>query len=284
MKITVSRLDINLKSANLEKLIKLLKNMSILEQYIKSAPSPQIALDIFKNEWSSKLPAPLADLKAGSVPLFEDPRIDWAASQLGGIQGKTVLELGPLEAGHTYMLECLEAASIVSIEANTRAYLKCLIIKEILDLKKTHFLCGDFVEYLRNTQTKFDVCIASGVLYHMNNPAELIGLIAKCTDQIFIWTHYYDKNIILTKPNLRHKFVGSSQSNYDGFKHTLYRYEYERALEWSGFCGGNESNSQWMSRDDILASLKHFGLKDIQISFEAPDHPNGPSFALAAAR
>ncbi|MEH1894348.1 MAG: class I SAM-dependent methyltransferase [Nostoc sp.] len=258
--------------------------MNILDQYIKSAPSPQNALDIFKSEWSSKLPAPLADFKAGSIPLFEDARIDWVSTKLGGIKGKTVLELGPLEAGHTYMLECLEAASILSIEANTRAYLKCLIIKEILELKKTRFLCGDFVEYLRNTLTKFDVCIASGVLYHMNNPAELIGLIAKCTDKIFIWTHYYDKKVISGNPNLRHKFVGSSKSNYDGFKHTLYRQEYEKALEWSGFCGGNASTSYWMSRDDILACLKYFGLKDIEVSFDAPDHPNGPSFALMAVR
>ena len=258
--------------------------MSILDLYIKSAPSHQNALDIFNNEWSSKLPAPLANLKAGSIPLFEDARIDWVATKIDGIQGKTVLELGPLEAGHTYMLERLGAASIVSIEANTHAYLKCLIIKEILELKNTRFLCGDFVEYLRNSQTKFDISIASGVLYHMQNPAELIGLLAKFTDKIFIWTHYYDRRIISANANLRHKFVDSSPANYAGFQHTLYRQEYKKALEWSGFCGGNANNSHWMSRDDILACLKHFGLKNIEISFEAPDHPNGPSFALMAVR
>ncbi len=258
--------------------------MSILEQYIKSVPNTQTILDIFNGEWSSKLPAPLADLKAGSIPLFEDPRIHWAAANLGGIQGKTVLELGPLEAGHTYMLERLGAESIISIEANTRAYLKCLIIKEILELKNSRFLCGDFLEYLRNSQTKFDVCIASGVLYHMQNPAELIGLITKFANQIFIWTHYYDQGIISANPNLRHKFVDSYPASYAGFQHTLYRQEYKKALEWSGFCGGNTDNSHWMSRDDILACLKHFGFKDIQISFDAPDHPNGPSFALTAVR
>lgn len=258
--------------------------MNILDKYVTSAPCPQHALDIFKGEWSSKLPMPLAHLQVGSIPLFEDARIDWAVSQLGGITNKTVLELGPLEAGHTYMLERLGASEIVSIEANTRAYLKCLIIKELLELKRARFLCGDFVEYLRTNQRNFDICIASGVLYHMQNPVELIALATKACNQLFIWTHYYDQAIISKNPNLAHKFLNGTSKEYAGFKHILYRQEYKTALNWTGFCGGSETFSYWLSRDAILACLKHFGMKDIQINFEAPDHPNGPSFALTATR
>lgn len=258
--------------------------MNILDEYVTLTPNPQNALDIFKGEWSSKLPEPLANLRAGSVPLFEDSRIEWCVAQLNGIEGKTVLELGPLEAGHTYMLERFGAAEIVSIEANTRAYLKCLIVKELLALTRTSFLCGDFIEYLQNNQTKFDVCIASGVLYHMRNPAELIALAAKASDQIFIWTHYYNQAIISKNPNLAHKFSSGVPNEYAGFQHTLYRQEYKAALEWTGFCGGKEVFSHWLNRDDIIACLRHFGLNDIQINFEAPDHPNGPSFALTAVR
>lgn len=258
--------------------------MNILDNYVSSAPNQQHALDIFKGEWSSKLPAPLATLEAGSALLFEDARIEWCAAQLGGFEGKTVLELGPLEAGHTYMIERLGAAAIVSIEANTRAYLKCLIVKELLQLKCTRFLCGDFVEYLRTNQTKFDICIASGVLYHMRNPAELIALAAKASDRLFIWTHYYDQAIISKNPNLAHKFSSGVPNEYAGFQHTLYRQEYKAALDWTGFCGGSEMLSHWLSRDDIIACLRHFGLNNIQSNFEAPDHPNGPSFAITAVR
>ena len=258
--------------------------MDILDQYIRSTPSLQNSLDIFKGEWSSKLPSSLVNLRSGSIPLFEDERIDWAVSRLGGVTEKTVLELGPLEAGHTYMLEHLGAKSIISIESNTRAYLKCLIIKEVLEIKKAQFLCGDFVEYLRNNQGKFDVCLASGVLYHMQNPAELIGLISKFTSKVFIWTHYYDKNIISANPNLRHKFTRSSSAKYSGFEHILYRQQYKDALKWQGFCGGSGENSYWMTRNDIIECLKYFDFKDIQIAFDDPAHPNGPSFALAAIK
>jgi hypothetical protein len=258
--------------------------MNILDEYVTSIPSPQNALDIFKGEWSSKLPEPLAELKAGSALLFEDARIDWCATQLGGFEGQSVLELGPLEGGHTYMMERLGAAQIISIEANTRAYLKCLIIKELLNLKRTHFLCGDFLEYLRTNQRKFDICIASGVLYHMRNPAELIALVAKASDRIFIWTHYYDQAIISGNSKLSYRLSRGIPTEYEGFRYALYRQEYKAALNWGGFCGGSAASSNWMSRDDILSCLHHFGLNDIQINFDQPDHPNGPSFALTAVR
>lgn len=258
--------------------------MSILDQYVTSAYTPQEALDIFKGEWSSKLPEPLAGLESGSIPLFEDGRIEWAVAQLGGIESKTVIELGPLEAGHSYMLERLGAESILSVEANSHAYLKCLIVKELLDLKRVRFVYGDCIEYLRSNRTKFDVCIASGILYHMRNPVELIALAAQASDQIFLWTHYYDKAIISKNPNLAHKFPSSKQVEHCGFRHTLYSQEYKVALNWGGFCGGSEASSNWLSRDDILGCLKHFGLNNIEINFDHPDHPNGPSFALVATR
>lgn len=78
--------------------------MEVLDYYIKSAPSSQNALDIFKGEWASMFPAN-ASLVAGTIPLFEDNRIAWAIEQLRGVQSKHIVELGPLEAGHTYMLE-----------------------------------------------------------------------------------------------------------------------------------------------------------------------------------
>lgn len=258
---------------------------NILMQYVMLAPSPQNALDIFKGEWSSKLPGELASLSAGSMPLFEDPRVEWFVDQLGGIQGQNVLELGPLEAGHTYMLEHLGAASVLSIEANTRAYLKCLIIKELLELKRARFLCGDFVEYLRTNQEKFDACLACGVLYHMVNPVELIALLAKATDRVCLWTHYYDEELLSETPRLAQQFTHSESAEYAGFEHTLYHRAYEKeALDWGGFCGGGKPSSCWMSREDILMSLEYFGLTEVAIGFDDPSHQNGPSFALTAFR
>jgi hypothetical protein len=126
------------------------------------------------------------------------------------------------------MLEKLHASRIVAIEANTRAFLKCLIIKELLGLQQMRFLCGNFVEYLRQDEENFQICLASGVLYHMQNPAELIALLARrCSEHLFMWTHYYEPTIISANPLVSPKFIGSIDNEYRGFHHTLYRQEYQ---------------------------------------------------------
>jgi predicted RNA methylase len=259
--------------------------MEIVNRYSKSAPSTQNALDIFSSEWTSKLPEPYANLVAGELPLFDDGRIKWAIKSMGGINGKTILELGPLEGGHSYMLERLGAKSITAIEANTHAYLRCLIIKNLLDLNRVRFIYGDFVEFLRLNKIKFDIVIASGVLYHMMNPVEVIGLLANTTDKIFIWTHYYDYDIIKrNNQDSSKRFTGSINSGYGGFEHTLYRQEYNDALNLASFCGGNNQFSYWMDRNELLDCLRYFGFDNIRIGFEDPNHPNGPAFALVAFR
>lgn len=254
-------------------------------RYVTGAPSPQKTLDIFDGEWTSSLPGQLANLRAGTVRLFEDTRIDWFIERLGGVRDKAILELGPLEGGHTYMLERAGAASIVSIEANTRAYLRCLITKELLELRSARFLLGDFLDYLRGTKERFDACLACGVLYHMTAPAELISLIARVTDRVCIWTQYYDEALISHTSPLSGRIRGSETAEHEGFEHTLYTAEYEEeALRWEGFCGGGVPYRRLMTRDDILRCLEHFGLGEISIAFDNPDHQHGPAFALTAFR
>ena len=130
---------------------RLLRRSTDVENYVQVFPSDQNALDIF-SEWSSRLPGAWKEPKAGTVPLFEHARMVWAAEQLGGFSGQRVIELGPLEAGHTYMMESLEAESILAVEANKRAFLKCLIVKEILRLNRSRFVLGDFVSSFERTK------------------------------------------------------------------------------------------------------------------------------------
>ena len=256
----------------------------VLDNYIRTAPSPQTALDIFQGEWTSRLPEPLAEYQAGGLGLFDDGRIKWFEEEIGGLAGKSVLELGPLEGGHTYMLEKFGAAQIISVEANTRAFLKCLIAKELLNLQRVHFVCGDCVEYLRQAGPNFEVCVASGVLYHMMNPVELIALLAKrCTHSLFMWTHYYDPAVISAGGHSS-RFKHSKKAAYDGFEHTLFQQEYQKALNWVGFCGGSAATSCWLDRNDLLGCLEHFGFGKIRLNFDDPSHPNGPALALVAER
>jgi hypothetical protein len=256
----------------------------VLDRYVNSPPHPQNALDILKGEWVSQLPRPFETLHAGTALLFDDARIEWAETELGGFEGQTILDLGPLEGGHPAMFERSGAKEILAIEGNTRAFLKCLVTKEVLGLKRVSYQCGDFMEFLRTNTKKFDIVNMSGVLYHQRNPAELTALVAKAADKIIMWTHYYDHEVISANPALRSRFSSSKSLEYDGFKYQVRRQNYRSAVHLPWFCGGNAPYSHWMSREDIIRCLKHFGFDDVRISFEDRLHLNGPSFNLVAIR
>ena len=253
-------------------------------EYAVAPPNPQQTLDLFAGEWASRLPGPLASLQAGPVPAFEDPRIEWSLARLGGVADQRVLELGPLEGGHSYMLEHAGAREVIAIEANPRAYLRCLVVKELLGLARTRFWYGDFVQQLRLDASRFDLCLASGVLYHLRNPVELLELIARRTDRVIVWTHFFDDERIARDPALARRFTAAITAYYGEVRHTLHRFEYADALAAPTYCGGGAGFSYWLERGDLLAALDRFGLSDIEIGFEDRDHPNGPSLALTARR
>lgn len=256
---------------------------STLDTYLETAPSPQNAVDLFAGEWSSRFPVPLADLAAGPVPLFDDERLVWALEQLGDLSGRSVLELGPLEGGHTWQLT-QAGAQVTAVEANTRAYLKCLIVKELLDMRGARFLLGDFLAYLRAGAPHVDLCLASGVLYHLRDPVELIDLLAPVADRLMLWTHVYDAEVIGARPELARRFSAETPASRRGFEHTLHRFEYAEALSAEGFTGGSARYACWLSRADLMAALDHFGWSVDAVAFDQPLHPHGPALALLATQ
>ena len=259
--------------------------MNILDQYIVRLPSAQNVVDLFDGEWSSKMPDGSGlQSKPGTATLFSDGRIDWAKKVFGGIADQDILELGPLEGAHSYMLQEAGARSITSIEANTRAFLKCLCVKELFGLNRVSFQLGDFISFLEQNKRKFDIVVASGVLYHMADPVKLLDLISNAADKVFIWTHYFDETVITENIALAHKFTKMETASYQGFEYRFSSQAYKEALEWNGFCGGPERTSKWLAKDSIVGFLEKAGFNDIREGFDHPGHQNGPAFAVCAQR
>lgn len=254
---------------------------SILDSYVKEAPSQQNAVDLFTGEWASKLP--VEGVRSGELGLFDDDRVHWALDRLGDMSGRTVLELGPLEGGHTFMLD-RAGAKVLAVEAHTRAYVKCLVVKEILGMPGARFVLGDLNAHLTATTDTYDACFACGVLYHMRAPVQTLALISKVTSRLFLWTHYYDPDIVNASDLLRPRFTTHEKVEHAGFPHTLHRFNYESALRLKGFCGGNAEHANWLSRAELFGALSHLGWHIDDIGFDAPDHPHGPALALVATR
>ncbi len=252
---------------------------SILNVYVSSPPSREAAFRIFDGAWSSSVPG----CGLGGAGLFHDPRIKWFEQQCGGVKGKRILELGPLEGGHTYMLSQAGAASIMSIEANTFAFLKCLIVQNILKFN-ADFILGDFRPYLDTCTDRYDLLVASGVLYHMTEPVKLLQDMAKVSGSIGVWTHYYDADVILKRDDLKKKFESDPLVQHVGGRELIsYKQSYVDALHWKGFCGGAAPTSYWLTKESIIGVLSDLGLK-VVIGDDAREHPNGPPMTLYASR
>lgn len=254
--------------------------------HVQGAPNPQAVLDVFAGEWASRLPPPYDGLRAGSAQLFEDDRIRWTLDRFGPLDGQTVLELGPLEGGHTYMTLQAGAERVVAVEGNARHYLKCLVVKDLLGMTAADFRLGDFVAMLREDPTQYDLILAQGVLYHMVDPVELIALTAQRGRRLALWTQYYDAgHVARLAPRVRRHFAGEPvAAGTRGFAHTHHRFDYGLGRRLVGFYGGNQPHANWLSHDDLMGALEHFGWRDVEIGFRQTDHPHGPSLALTAVR
>jgi hypothetical protein len=257
------------------------------ETFCRTMPSAQTAIDIFAGQWSCELPPPLEGLTGGAKGLFDDGRITWGIEALGEIGGRRILELGPLEGAHTSMLDRLGATEIVSIEANRRAFLRCLVVKELVGMPHAKFLCGDFQEFLKDAVgrgARWDLCVAIGVLYHQQDPVHLLELATQVSDQLLLWTHFYDPDFLASHPERAATFAPGHEQSTAGFRHTLHRHNYGPSVGDPSFCGGINTWTSWMSRDDILGALAHFNFEVADSKFYDDDQVNGPSISIAARR
>jgi len=252
------------------------------DAYVSSTPCLQNAIDAVAG-WNTAFP-PHLGLRAGSLATYNDPRILWAMENFGSLQGCRVLELGPLEGGHTSMLEAA-GAQVDAVEANQRAFLRCLVTKEILGLTRSKFWLGNFMKALENWQQSYDLIVACGVLYHLTNPLSLIELVAKRTGAVYFWTHVVtDEAMPRSDPRRLVIAPDVEDHQFHGMKVRAYRRTYANAQENVAFCGGLNDDHRWLHRDDLLGALKVIGFTDIRTSHEEPNHPYGPALSIFARK
>lgn len=255
-----------------------------LSRFLKVEPTEQTAFDIFQNSWSTKFDK----INNGGVfPGTRDDRILWLFDQID-VKNMSVMEFGPLEAGHTFMLE-RAGANVVAIEANVGAFLRCLVVKNHLNLE-TKFLHGDF-EVLEDTNKRYDLILASGVLYHSKKPSSLICKMSKVADKLFIWTHYFEPDLDLWNPDLKNTLKSKkwdieniSEEVVNGVNVRTVTQHYGETLGWTGFCGGTDTYSSWIYKEDLLSLLRSLGYSSIKVSFDDLKHPHGPAFCLLCER
>lgn len=256
---------------------------AVFDQYEFKQPSHQNAIDALPG-WNSAFP-PALGLEAGKYHLYADTRILWALKSYGSIEGKTILEVGPLEGMHTVMLNERKPKRIDAIEANRLCFLRCLLTRQIMNIDRANFLLGDIQEWLGKDQTRYDLTIASGVLYHMAEPAEFLRRLSLQSDAVFIWTHYFQDEAMPKGDVRRNPFSGRMETRMiEGVPVRHYERSYQHANSNASFCGGMKDRHYWLHRDDILLLLEKLGYNEILINDEEPNHSGGPCYSLFARK
>ena len=243
--------------------------MDAARHAIGTLPTPTTALGLFEGEWSSALPPAFTGIPKGPghATLFEDsqdpldPRANSPASQ-----GGTCWNWVRWKGGHSYMLD-RAGARVTAVESNSHAYLKCLVTKELTG-SGARFLYGDFMMYLdeaRRRGERFDLVIASGVLYHMEKPLELLELLGDVSSRLFL-----SGSATSSRTNRSGHPTSRCAGRTNGppeptvqvsrrLHARAWQQRYLESLEWAGFSGGAGEGSQWLHRQDLLSGLEVLG-------------------------
>jgi hypothetical protein len=205
-------------------------------------------------------------LIGGNAILSKDPRMIWHMEKIGGVKGKKILELGPLEGGHTKMMIEAGAKKVVAIEGLSDCFLRCLIVKEAFNLKNAEFWFADFCKVIPEEflPHKFDAVLAAGVLYHQKNPAQLIHNLACITDTVMVWSQVASD----TQPGGRTAFI-QVRDHDNAYYGKWNNYGGSRMISES-YCGGLNDEAFWMFPEEMRQCFKDAGFVNI---IETPSGP-----------
>ena len=130
----------------------------------------------------------------------------------------------------------------------------------------------------------FDLIVACGVLYHMNEPIKLIENMCAHSNAVLIWTHYFDEDVIRANEHLSKKFAPTVETvEFEGRSIELCEQSYLTDPDWKGYAGGMEKNSFWIRRTSIIEAFAACSF-DVSVGPEHPNHPHGPAFTFVARR
>ena len=107
----------------------------------------------------------------------------------GDLTGRRVLDIGCLEG--YFSIECaLQGADVVGIDGKILNVRKCEFVRSVLGVPRVTFLEGDAMRVKAASVGRFDVVLALGLLYHLEDPYAFLEHVAGlCDEFVVIDTH-----------------------------------------------------------------------------------------------
>lgn len=103
----------------------------------------------------------------------------------GRYSGRRVLDLGCFEG--YFSLECaLHGADVIGVDAKEINIKKCEFVKSVLDVPNLSFVLDDVMNVKREGYGSFDVVLALGLLYHLDDPFTFLAQLAEVCDGFMV--------------------------------------------------------------------------------------------------
>jgi SAM-dependent methyltransferase len=177
-----------------------------------------------------------------------------------GLSGLRVADLGCLEGGFALAF-AQRGAHVVAVEARPENIEKCLLVKEHFDLPNLSFVQADVKSFNADSFGSFDVVLAMGILYHLDDPvASLLDMAKATAGVLFVDTHFApadDHTMSVLDPRLR--TLGPLTTGSFGtwpYKGRLFReYDTEAQRDSMPWASYSNPSSFWLTKGSLISAL-----------------------------
>ena len=194
----------------------------------------------------------------------------------GQLTGLRVADLGALEGGFALAM-AQQGMEVTGVEARQMNLAKMMLLKEQFDLPQLDFRLDDVKNFTRERFGTFDVVLALGILYHLNDPVAWLRQISEMTRGVLVVESHYAPadNHTLKHLDSNLKLGPLVQGASNGFQYEgRWFFEFKpgadpEVMPWASY---SNSSSFWLTKKSLALALMHagFGLVLEQHDYSAP--------------
>jgi SAM-dependent methyltransferase len=211
--------------------------------------------------------------------LQTDPRLHAILRTLsllyyGDIRSLRIVDLGCLEGGFSLAL-AQRGADVLGIDARSLNIEKAMLLKEHFYLPNLWFVQADVKDFSIERFGRFDVVLALGILYHLDDPVPWLAKVVGATRSVLVVDSHFapadDHSLQKVGPHVATpgplETVRQNGHDYEG----RWTYEFAPGTDPEPRLWSSHSNyrSFWLTKQSLLQAMTHSGC---DLVFEQHDY------------
>jgi 2-polyprenyl-3-methyl-5-hydroxy-6-metoxy-1,4-benzoquinol methylase len=197
----------------------------------------------------------------------------------GGYLGKKVLDVGCLEG--YFSLECaLHGADVLGIDVKEINVKKCEFVKSVVGPRNLKFVLDDCMNVTRARYGSFDVVLALGLLYHLDDPFTFLAQLAELCEGFIVLDTLVARETAQTIGDWEPQLSAMRDFSFAGnsYRGRLYREYQEGADEteraFSTTASHTNEMSIWLTEDALVDLLADVGFEQLEKVVFRPQENN----------